>query len=170
MLLVTDPIRFGFRAVTRGRIRKENRIHSGTTIPVVEDTSHHAMYAGVEVVLLTSPLWGLAIALSGFSLAVRTISIVGTGVLAMAFTITYSHSDLSDELFPAWPTRRVIGDILVQLLGYNGSVGLGAIVGIVVATGLNSTALGAFVSGLGAVWFFKHLNFFLEFERALSKS
>lgn len=140
------------------------------TAPLVEDTSHHAVYACVEVVLLTGPLWGLAIALSGFSLAVRTVSIVGTGVLAMALTIAYAYSKLSDELFPAWPTKRVTGDILVRLLGYNGSVGLGTIVGIVVATGSNSTALGAFVSGLGGVWFFKHLNFFLEFEHALSES
>ena len=149
---------------------KENRRHPATTAPFVEDTSHHVVYVGVEVVLLTSPLWGLAVALSGFRLTVQTISIVGTGVLAMAFIITYARSERSGELFPAWPTRRVIGDILVRLLGYNGCVGLGAIVGIVVATGLDSTALGASVSGLGVVWFFKHLNFFLELEHRTLES
>ena len=136
----------------------------------MEDSSHHAVYAGVEVVLLTGPLWGLAILLLGISLSVRTLTIVSTGVLVMALTIGYADSELSDELFPAWSSKRGLGDIVVQLLGYNGSVDLGAIVGLVVATGSNSTALGAFVSGLGAVWFFKHLNFFLEFEQALLES
>lgn len=131
----------------------------------MENTSYPVLYAGVEVILLTSFLWIATMILSGFQPGTRTIAIVGTGVVSMSLTVVYARLERNSSVFPAWPVDGSFPDILVRALGYNGSVGLGVVVGFVVAGGVNSTVLGACSSGIGAIWFFKHLNFFLEFGR-----
>lgn len=78
------------------------------------------------------------------------MSLMGAAVGTLGLTVAYAQSNQSN-LFRAWPTKRSIGDVCVRFLGYNASVGLSAIVGSVVAAGLNSTALGALIAGLGTI-------------------